>query len=75
MKRRGFLGLLFGAPAVPVAAAMLEKLPKGFTRGLVENEPEVISVRAAREIGGPETWVSAVVEPISYDEFMRRHHE
>lgn len=39
MKRRGFLGMLLGAPAVPVAAAMLEKLPKGFTRGLVESEP------------------------------------
>lgn len=70
MKRRGFLGLLFGVPAVPVAAAVMDKLPKGFTRGLVESEPEVTSA----EISTCWNYASCVVAtpPITYSEFLRR---
>jgi len=79
MKRRGFLGMLLGVPAAPVAAALLSKFPKG-----IESEPEILHGKT--EILGTSEWkpmedysdedmCSYIAAPVNFDEIARNMRE
>lgn len=47
MKRRGFLGVLFGAPVVAVAGKAIADAGSKFPKGLLESEPKPAAVAKA----------------------------
>lgn len=63
MKRRGFLGMLFGAPAVAVAGKAIADAGDKFPKALIESEPKRAAVVRAMNRGS--SWDIAFTSVVS----------
>lgn len=68
MKRRGFLGVLFGAPVVAVAGKAIADAGTKFPQELLESEPKQAAVvRAMKRSSEWDTCFTCVVSDIRFE--------